>query len=204
VPWAPDYVTLAGMRTYLRVPDGVSVDDPYLQQLITAASRAVDVAANRQFGSESGVRVYSSALAAQLIDGRGWLLPIDDVQNPASMAWAWGDPWEPAPGAGLVAGVDFRWWPENAVAGGKPYTALLLREPPTLDLTGTGEFGWLTFPPGAVTATQLQTARWWVRRESPYGTAGSPSDGTELRLLSRLDPDVQTSLFGLLRPRWPS
>ncbi len=202
--WAPDYVTLDGMRTYLRVPATDTVDDPYLQQLITAASRAVDVAANRQFGTEVATRVYAPQLAAQLIDGRGWVLPVDDVQDFASMVWTAGDPWDPDPRLALAEGTDFRWWPANAAADGKPYTALLLPAAPTGDLTGVGPFGWSAFPAGAVTATQLQTARWWVRRESPYGTAGSPSDGTELRLLSRLDPDVQTSLFGLLRPRWPT
>jgi hypothetical protein len=50
-------------------------------------------------------------------------------------------------------------------------------------------------------AAKLQCARWNFRRDAPAGVAGSPDQGSEIRLLSRLDPDVAVSLAGLSRPR---
>lgn len=45
-------------------------------------------------------------------------------------------------------------------------------------------------------ATLLQASRLFVRKNSPYGIAGSPDMGSELRLLAKLDPDVEV----LVRP----
>lgn len=45
-------------------------------------------------------------------------------------------------------------------------------------------------------AAMIQASRLSKRRDSPFGVAGSPEFGSELRLLSKLDPDVET----LLRP----
>jgi hypothetical protein len=52
-------------------------------------------------------------------------------------------------------------------------------------------------PPAPVKlACMLQASRLVKRRDSPFGVAGSPEFGSELRLLSKLDPDVEN----LLRP----
>lgn len=48
-------------------------------------------------------------------------------------------------------------------------------------------------------ATLLQAARFFKRKGAPFGIAGSPEMGSELRLLSRLDPDVELMLFGQRR-----
>lgn len=47
-----------------------------------------------------------------------------------------------------------------------------------------------TVPAGVNTATLIQAARFFKRRDSPYGVAGSPEMGSELRLQAKLDPDV--------------
>ena len=53
-----------------------------------------------------------------------------------------------------------------------------------------------TVPDGVKVATLLQAARYFKRRESPYGIAGSPEMGSEMRLRAELDPDV----INLVRP----
>jgi len=50
-------------------------------------------------------------------------------------------------------------------------------------------------------ATVLQANRLLKRRHAPFGVAGSPELGSELRLLARVDPDVAVSLRGLGRMR---
>jgi hypothetical protein len=39
-------------------------------------------------------------------------------------------------------------------------------------------------------ATKIQAARLFIRRQSPFGIAGTPELGT-VRLSAKLDPDVQ-------------
>lgn len=58
-----------------------------------------------------------------------------------------------------------------------------------------GGFGDYNADPDAVPAsinlaTLIQAARFVKRRDAPFGVAGSPDMGNELRLLARLDPDV--------------
>lgn len=50
--------------------------------------------------------------------------------------------------------------------------------------------------PAVVKATLIQAQRLYRRKDSPFGIAGSPGAGGELRLLQRMDPDVET----LIRP----
>lgn len=49
-------------------------------------------------------------------------------------------------------------------------------------------------PAGVTQACLLQASRFFARRYSPFGIAGSPENGSELRLLSRVDPDVAVVL----------
>jgi hypothetical protein len=52
----------------------------------------------------------------------------------------------------------------------------------------------IAYVPAPVTAgALLQSCRIHARRQSPYGVAGSPEGGI-VRLLSRLDPDVELML----------
>lgn len=49
--------------------------------------------------------------------------------------------------------------------------------------------------PGPVElACLIQASRWFKRKDAPFGIAGSPELGSELRLLSKLDPDVEVLL----------
>jgi hypothetical protein len=56
-------------------------------------------------------------------------------------------------------------------------------------------WGWSAVPYEVQSACLIQSSRIFVRRQSPFGIAGTPELGT-VRLTSRLDPDVEA----LLRP----
>jgi hypothetical protein len=60
-------------------------------------------------------------------------------------------------------------------------------------------FGWTAIPDLVISATLLQAGRFASRRDSPYGIAGSPDTGSELRLLDKVDPDVAVMLAPLTR-----
>lgn len=193
--WAPDYVTLTALKTYMRISD--TVDDLDLAVDITAASRAVDEHCNRQFGRTAApeARVYT---ARPDYDRGVWVVDIDDLDD--------------ATGLTVTVGGNpvtlYTLEPVNAVLEGKAWTRLVVSvdspvQPTGLanEVTGTVRWGWTTTPVAVTLATRLQASRFAARRDSPYGIAGSPDQGSEMRLLSRVDPDVGVSLRGYRRRR---
>jgi hypothetical protein len=197
--WAPDYVPIAGtsgLAAYVRTDE----TDPFLIALGPAASRAVDAFCNRQFGQLAAPAnfTYEGRNAVYLADGT-WLLEVDDVQDITAATVT-------VDGTVVAAGVTgYRWWENNALAKGYPYTALRFADQPTGDVVLSARAGWSSVPAAVIAAVRFQVNRWFVRRESPYGVAGSPDAGTEVRLGARLDPDTRTILAGgrVVRSRRP-
>jgi hypothetical protein len=197
MPWAPDYVTTAEYAAWARVGD--TADDAVITGLLTAASRAVDRRCNRQFGqlSTPAARVYRQAPVYDRRSGL-WLLAVDDFATITGATIAQG-----TGSAVAYASSGATAWPDNAPADGKPWTHLAFTSCPTLPVTPTIQWGWAAVPAQVPAAVKLQTSRFAARRDSPYGVAGSPADGSETRLLARLDPDVAVMLTGLGRQRRP-
>ncbi len=201
--WKPDYVTTAEAKSYFR--DAGSADDTLIGACITAASRAIDHRCHRQFGltGSAAARVYTHVSGTR-IDGRT-ALAIDDVQTTTGLAVAI-DSGSGVFGTALTSGTDFDLWPWNAAADGKPWTHVVLR--PTAaawfpcsarGVQVTANFGWTTVPTLVKQACLIQTSRFVMRRESPWGIAGSPDLGNEMRLLEKLDVDVALMLAPLVR-----
>lgn len=196
MPWAPDYVDEADLVDFVRTAS----DNPYVGTYGTAAARSIDDFCNRQFGKldTPATFTYDACAAAQLENGR-WLLSVDDVQDLTGVTVT-------VDGTVVAAGVDgYQWWERNALAKGYPHTGITLAARPTGDVDVLAPFGWSAVPAAVPGAVWLQVNRWHIRRESPYGTAGSPSEGSEIRLSARLDPDVRAILAGgrLIRARMP-
>lgn len=188
--WAPDYITTQDLNDYTRVDD--TVDDVQVQVAVTASSRAVDDYCNRQFGivASAEARTYTAEWNFRRCL---WIISIDDLMSPAV--------------TGLVvmlgsdAVTDYTLEPRNAAQEGMPYTRLVINSTSqvkpsrsTDEFTLTARWGWNAFPVPVVQASLLQGSRFLARRDSPYGIAGSPDAGSEMRLLARLDPDVKTAL----------
>lgn len=196
--WKPDYATLADLKSFLRVTD--TTDDAEFALWITAASRAIERRCNRQFGKATSA-VARSYRRPSFWDPNSsmYVIEIDDVQDTTGL---------------LVNGVAYATsgavlLPENAPADGVPYERLGFTTDPTcagwglpnVPLVVTAAFGWTAVPSQVPAALRLQAARWNFRRDAPAGTAGSPDQGSEIRLLAKLDPDVGTTLVGLARRR---
>lgn len=198
--WAPDYVTATELKDYLRIGD--TDDDTEIGFAITAASRAVDHAANRQFGVTTlEARVYTPRYDKRR--GR-WTIEFDDVQNITGLLI---DSDDDDDGVFDKSIDDFRLIPFNAVDLSRPYEGVVVRpESSNLPVAAEGSvqvtalFGWTAVPSVVKQATLLQASRFFNRRNAPFGVAGSPDIGSELRLLQRVDVDVAV----MLRPyiRW--
>jgi hypothetical protein len=193
VTWKPDYATLAQERDYRQIGD--VVDDDQLSLAITAASRAIDRAANRQFGVVASVEVryYTASWSRTRCS---WTVPIDDLSSTTDLEVDFDLAEDLTFSTALTSG-DWRLHPLNALAEGEPWTHIEIRhdasaQPPTSigAVRVTGLWGWASVPDDIVQACLLQVSRIFERRQSPFGVAGSPADGSELRLLERLDPDV--------------
>lgn len=195
--WQPDYITTAELKASLRIDVGDTVDDAELPAVVTAASRAIDQHCNRQFGKVDAPeqRWYTPRFSCR----RGlWVVDIDDLMSTTGMTVL----------VGSTTVTKYTLEPRNAAARGRPWTRLVIAADAEKQPTGsvdevvpTGSWGWTSVLPAVKQAAKLQGSRFVARRDSPYGIAGSPDTGGELRLLARVDPDVAVSLAGLVRPR---
>ncbi|HEY9413785.1 MAG TPA: hypothetical protein VIQ30_03420 [Pseudonocardia sp.] len=198
--WKPDYVVVdgaGGLRDYV-TRDGVAdVDDVYLTIAAGAASRAIDRHTGRQFGNVDAAQ--DRCYTARWDRRRGvYRCDIDDLYDATGLAVA--------VDSGPVDAFDLE--PANALADGMVYEQLVIRPESTHRPTGRTEhevtvtsskWGWPAFPVPVVQATLLQASRLVWRRDAPAGVAGSPDQGSEIRLLARLDPDVAVTLGGYVR-----
>lgn len=179
--WAPDYAQVAELKEYVGIPTDDEVDDGELAGKIAAASRAVDKSARRQFGKVDALELRTYTAQAR---AGGMYVVIDDLMDVTDMTVS-------------VAGVAVtpaRLWPSNAPQMGRPYERLWLPgatincDPDAVEISAL--WGWAAVPDTIKEATLLQASRLTSRRNSPFGVAGSPDLGSELRLLAKVDPDV--------------
>lgn len=187
--WAPDYVTGDQLKNYLKIQNDDS--NSFLANWATAVSRNVDDFCGRQFGQVATVEERSYKPKWDRHECKTYL-EIDDLQDITGFELhdANGDE---------ISDYDFE--PTNAIKKGKVYERLLLPTYYTLNLVATGKWGWNAVPASIPTSTYIQAARINARRSSPFGIAGSPEDGSELRLLAQLDPDFKTTLKPYVR-KW--
>lgn len=202
--WQPDYVTVADLKRYVRIPAADLEDDAELATAITSASRAIDRSADRQFGQTAAVedRIYTASF--DRFRSR-WVVDIDDVMTDTGLVVAADRADDGSFSTPITA---FRLHPFNAAPESRPWTKVIVdrsaAEQPN-DVEGgvqvTAQFGWLAIPESIIQATLLQASRFFARRQAPFGIAGSPDVGSEMRLLNRVDPDVEVSI-GPYRRQW--
>lgn len=186
--WQPDYISGAELKSYLRIDD--LVDDVEIGFAVTAASRSIDQATNRQFGLVAALeeRTYEACWSRR----HGlYRVRIDDLMTEVGLVVT----------AAGSATSSYRLDPRNAAARGRPWTRLYTTDV-TPDPLGSGpptvlveaSWGWSAVPDEIKEATLLQASRLFSRRNAPFGVAGSPDAGSELRLLAKVDPDVEVTV----------
>lgn len=187
--WAPDYCTPDELAAYVRIND--SADDVQISLAISAASRAVDRSTGRQFGQVAApeLRYFKAARDTR---NRCWQVDVDDLMVAPTLVTLDG-----------TASTGFVMHDRNAPAKGKPWTSLTSTvSPGWVDVEVTALWGWSSVPAPVKHATLMQASRFLARRDSPYGVTGSPDAGGELRLLAKVDPDVELSLRPYRRYWW--
>lgn len=205
--WKPDYCDLAELKDWLRT-DSTTFDDR-LADAITTASRNVDGYCNRQFGQITVAADRSYIWDRSVIDRRD-ALRIDDLYDTTGLVVGVDSDGDGVTNTTLVYQTDFDLWPFNAAADGFPWTHVLLRASSTsrfgsryhqraglvdpYRVNVTGLFGWAAVPTAVKQATLILAAELFARRGAPFGIAGSPELGSEMRLLAKIDPDALNAL----------
>lgn len=200
--WAPQYASTAELRAYLRIPVADTADDTSIALAATAASRAIDHHCNRQFGqvTTAEARVYTARYDRRRCR---WIIDVDDISTTDDLSVMVDDDDDQTFEMEID---DYRLLPLNAAALSLPWTQILVGTESTnlpTDTEGavevTAEWGWAAVPDPVKEATLLQGARFFQRQQAPFGVAGSPELGSELRLLQKVDVDVAVMLRPFVR-----
>ena len=195
--WSPDYISRDELAAFVRIDD--ALDDAQIELAITAASRAIDQACHRQFGkADLPVERYYTAELDPATNRMA--VQIDDLMVSAGLT-VHADIDEDETYGAEVTSYTLR--PRNAPADGEPWTELVVGRGASVGFPAgadavrvTAEFGWSAVPGAIREACALQASRLLSRRDAPFGVAGSPTAGSEMRLLAKIDPDVDV----ILRP----
>lgn len=196
-----EYASAAELKAALSITH--SNDDAEVAIALTAASRAIDNHCGRVFGLEdpAAARYYAGRWDHDLCR---YVVDINDVQTTTSLVVKTDSANDGTFATTLTLNTDYRLAPYNAGLDGKPWRYLVAESGvvfPTCErgVEVTAKWGWTTVPTIVKQACLIQAARFFTRKNSPYGVAGSPDMGNELRLLSSLDPDVRVLLQPVTR-----
>jgi hypothetical protein len=183
------YTTGSAVKSALGIVDSGS--DAELDLVIESVSRMIDDYTGRFFYNAGTVVSYYNA-------DEYLTLPVDDIVSVSSLQAD-----EDADGTYETtwAVTDYALTPYNAAQTGRPYTGIEAttygaRTFPVAVTKGvklTAVRGWSAVPKPVETAAIIQSGRIFNRRNTPFGIAGAPEVG-QLRLLARLDPDVEQML----------
>jgi hypothetical protein len=181
------YITLAELKSALRIPASDTLDDGLLEKAINSASRLIDGYANRSFfNGGTATRIYAPQ--------DSYVTQFDDLQSLTTLETS-------SDGTGFDttwASTDYQLEPLNGISDGltTPYTRVRavgnivfvpLSEEATVRITGV--WGWDSTPDAISQACVIQASRIFKRLDSPLGVAGFGDMGV-VRVTSRLDGDV--------------
>jgi hypothetical protein len=187
------YCTLSDLKTSLAIED--IQDDTGLEAAILTASRMIDDYTGRFFYRDG----TTAAPVTRYYTPDSWYITnLDDFVSLNQIALD--DDFDQTYTT-ILATSDYLIDPVNNARRGWPYTRITAIDryifpyayPQSVRVQAV--WGWPSIPAEIAMATKLQASRLFIRRQSPFGIAGTPEIGT-VRLTSRLDPDVEA----LIRP----
>lgn len=166
------YITLANLKTYLKIDD--QVEDALLEQIIESASRSIDRIANRRFylDAQASARTYRPIgnLRVQ-VDDFGTTSGLVVKTDPDSTGNY---------GTTFTLNQDYIVEPTNALAKGRPLTTITIVGPTAFSLPVnywpqvqvTARWGWPAVPDDIEQATYILSADLYKRKDSIGGVLG--------------------------------
>lgn len=187
------YCTLSDLKTALAIED--IQDDIGLEAAILTASRMIDDYTGRFFYRNG---TTAAPVTRFFTAPDSYFCAVDDFVSLNEVAT---DDNFDQTYTTIWAVSDFLVEPVNNALRGWPFSRLIAIDsyiwpynlPQSVRVKGV--WGYPSIPAEISMATKIQASRLFIRRQSPFGIAGTPELGT-VRLSSRLDPDVEA----LIRP----
>ena len=175
-----------GLGTATLTPDTAEIE-----AVIGAVSRTIDDYCGRFFYSTPGTVLFTAEdyLVAKLPGDWSAItsITIDETNSGTpSVVLSASTDYRP------IKNLDFEGWPYTSIQI-TTYGGHSLPVGITEGVKIIGTRGWSSVPAAVSQAALLQSVRVHARRAVPFGVAGSPEGGI-IRLLSRLDPDVELML----------
>jgi hypothetical protein len=166
------YITLAGLKNYLKIDD--SVEDTLLEQIIESASRSIDRIANRRFylDSSATARTYRPVGNMRVI--------IDDVGTTSGLILKTDPNSSGVYQTTFTLNQDYIVEPTNALAKGRPINYLTIVGSTAMSLPVnywpqvevTARWGWPSVPDDIEQATYILSADLYKRKDSIGGVLG--------------------------------
>lgn len=183
------YITRVEFKATMEIT--ANDEDTWIDRCINAASRAIEKRSGwPTFWKTTGAEARVIDVTRRVVPVRHPLYSYDKVLLRNGIASATGF---------AVSGYSTPvLMPEDALAEGVPADAFRLPAGSAFGLNGnltvTAVWGWPSVPSDITWATQMQAARYYRRKGSPEGIAGSAEWG--LTRIPALDPDVLGILKG--------
>jgi hypothetical protein len=182
------YVELATVKHALNITDNDR--DSLIEQAIAAAEEGIHERCGRTFGKDATATARTFRVRARVARGEEWTeaLVVDDIATDDGLVVEVGN----GVTFETVEPIGYATMPDNALVKGKPITALERRYSwwsLHRAVRITAVWGWPAVPATIVQATQMQAMRFYRRKDSPDGVAGSSEFG--LMRVPNLDPDVR-------------
>ncbi len=185
------YCTLDEMKTWLDIT--AATYDSALETAIEGASRWIDNHCNRYFWADSTTKYYT-ALDRDIIiiDDLSAITTLktdDDGDRVYETVWTASD-------FDLMPFQQPNNFPHSSIeiAPNGDYTFPSYSKGVEI----AGDFGWATVPKDVKNACSILAARYYLRKDSPWGIAGAGSLG-EVRLIDKVDRDVLAILETYIR-----
>lgn len=191
------YVTIEELRDQVQISDLSAGSE--LTIALDAAVETIDGFCNRTFtvpdlDQPPETRTYSARTGRRVVIHD--LAVLDQVEYRASSGSAFE----------LIDADVVGVWPEHADIERRPFTELRRAagfgswSTHPLAVRVTGWWGWPQVPGVVRQATLLQASRFFQRRSAQFGVAPVPGlDGSGMRLLAKLDADVELMLTSVRR-----
>jgi len=194
------YATQLEAKAWLNISDA-SLDDLMVDDLVNAASRAVDGWCGRSFTADT------VATAQQFLATDMYLLELgNDIADTSTAIVKTSNGQDGVFGTTLTVSTQYVFEPLNGVVGGVsgwPATRIRLIKGayfPTpyygrAQVEVTAKWGWAAVPAPVKQATLQLVAELWKRKDAPFGVLGGQEFGTIY-----ISPDAMRSVGSLLRP----
>ena len=176
------YATVEQLADHLGIAD--AGQDALLEVALDAAHDQVNEWCRRNFNVPDVEQEAPSTFLYRIDGDQLWvgdLVQVDTIEH------LQGDTW--------TVVTDFDLEPFNAEVEDRPYREVTFPRTLRGKVRITGWFGWPRTPAAVVQAEILQAARLHQRRNAQFGVATVPGlDGSGMRLLAKLDADVELLL----------